>query len=377
MRPTTADPGRTRLPWALLIVAVLLVIAMLPLSLGKEAYFDTVFYGLLVLALATTGAFVASRQPANPIGWIFCGLAVWGGVVETWEAFAYNSLPTAEAGAWVIGWSWVIDIAAYVLIFLLFPTGRLPSRRWRPVVWLLTVGCLLGVPGQAFSADNPDNPLPVDSAAVDVAFGLGMLCVLSAMLAAVASLVIRYRRAAGVERLQLKQFVFAGSLVMPTMALAIPLYYESVVVQAGVGVAFLTLPVAAGLAILRYRLYDIDVVINRTLVYAALTATLAAAYLGSVLVLQLALSGFTEGSSLAVATSTLAVAALFRPARSRIQAAVDRRFFRRKYDAVRTLEAFGARLRDQVDLDALGDDLRSVVDETMQPVHVSLWMRQR
>lgn len=278
-----------RLPWALLTVTVVLVVVMVPLSLGREPLFDTVFYGVLAVALGTTGAFVASRQPANPIGWIFCGLGVLGGVVETWEAFPYHSLPTGELGEWIVGWSWVVNLSAYALVFLLFPTGRLLTSRWRSVVWLLAAGCVVGVPGQAL---NPANPLPVDSVVIDVMFGLGMLLVHVALIAAVASVVIRYRRAAGVERL------------------------------------------------------------------------------------QLALSGFTEGSSLAVAASTLAVAALFRPARSRIQAAVDKRFFRRKYDAVRKLEAFGARLRAEVDLASLEGDLRAVVAGTMQPAHVSLWLRE-
>ncbi len=186
---------------------------------------------------------------------------------------------------------------------------------------------------------------------------------------------VRYRRATGIERLQLRQLVFAAAVIVPIMVVAVPFYYDSVLVQAAVGAGLLALPVAAGLAILRYRLYDIDVVINRALVYGSLTATLAGVYVGSVLLLQLALSGLTEGSGLAVAASTLAVAALFRPARGRIQQVVDRRFFRSRYDAGRTIELFGARLRDEVDLSALSNDLKAVVVETMHPAHVSLWLR--
>jgi len=372
---TAAPTRRARLPWALLTVAVVLVVAMVPLSLGQEPLFDTVFFGALVLALSTLGAFIATRLPGNPIGWIFLGLGVWGGVVETWEAFAYNSLPSADIGQWVVGWSWVIDIAAYVMVFALFPTGRLLSPRWRYAVWLLAAGCVLAVPGQALNPENPDNPFSVDSIVIEVMFGLGIMLVMVAMVASIVSVVMRFRRAVGVERLQLKQFVFAGGLLLPIMVVAIPFYYESLLIEVATGLAFLALPTAAGLAILRYRLYDIDVVINRTLVYGALTATLAAAYLGSVLLLQLGLDSFTNGSALPVAISTLAVAALFRPFRARIQAGVDRRFFRRKYDAVKTLENFGARLRDEVDLAALQSDLRAVVADTMAPAHVSLWLR--
>jgi hypothetical protein len=185
----------------------------------------------------------------------------------------------------------------------------------------------------------------------------------------------RFRRSAGAERQQLKWFAYAGVLLAMLMPIAGAFWYRTVLIQAGVALAFNAMPLAVGVAILRYRLYDVDVLINRTLVYGALTATLAGAYLGLVLLMQLAISPLTEQSDLAIAGSTLAVAVLFRPARSRIQAAVDRRFYRRKYDAQRTLESFGGRLRDQVDLEALGGELRAVVHDTVQPAHVSLWLK--
>jgi len=194
---------------------------------------------------------------------------------------------------------------------------------------------------------------------------------------AVASVVVRYRRAARVQRQQIKWLATASAI----LALVLPIDVALSSVLGGAAfvastVAVLGLPVAVGIAILRHRLYDVDVVINRALVYGALTAALAATYLGAVLLLQLLLSGVTANNGLAIAGSTLAVAALFQPARRRIQALVDRRFYRRKYDAARTLERFGAQLRDEVNLDALGDELRAVVAETMQPAHVTLWLRE-
>jgi hypothetical protein len=270
-----------------------------------------------------------------------------------------------------------------VFLLHLFPDGRFMSRRWRGVgvassviLVLVTVGSAFA-PGILDGASSIDNPLGAGGGLGDAFTGmrnLGNLLGVPTFLAALVALVVRFRRSRGVERQQLKWITFslvliagAGAVNAPGGATTLPFFLMMIALAA--------LPVAIGIAMLRYRLYDIDVVINRALVYAVLSATLVVTYLGTVLLLQLILSGVTKNSSLAVAASTLAVAALFRPARRRIQAIVDRRFYRRKYDAAQTLERFGARLRDEIDLDALGVELRGVVAETMQPAHVSLWLR--
>jgi hypothetical protein len=371
-------PWKARLPWVMLAVTTAFVAAMVPLSLGHEPLFDTVFYGLQALAFAALGASVSTRQPRNPIGWIFCVQGFYDALLEMWGGgLYYHGVPTSAMGSWISQWWWVVDGAAFGVVFLLFPTGRLLSRRWRWVLWVLAVAVMFGAPGQSLSTRDPDNPMAVDSSVVDAMVNVGLVLLLAGIAGAVAALIVRFRRATGLERLQLKQLVFAAAVTLPSMALAAPFYYDSVLVQIVIAVALLSLPVAAGLAILRYRLYDIDVVINRTVVYGALSATLATVYLGSVLLLQVALNPFTEGSSMAIAVSTLTVAAAFRPARSRIQDVVDRRFFRSKYDAARTLDRFGSHLRDQVDLADIGADLLTVVGETVQPAHASLWLRRQ
>ena len=232
-------------------------------------------------------------------------------------------------------------------------------------------------PGALEDYPHVMNPYGVHSPVLSPLTGLSFLLMVVGVAGSSASLIVRFRRAHGELRQQIKWLALAGAVAAVTFLVSIAVYdvVGSAVANAAIMLGVLGLPLAAGIAILRYRLYDIDVVINRALVYGGLTATLAGAYLGTVLLLQLVLSGLTGGSGLAVAASTLAVAALFRPARARIQDAVDRRFFRRKYDAQRTLETFTARLRDQVSLDALADDLRDVVTDTMNPAHVSIWIR--
>jgi hypothetical protein len=270
----------------------------------------------------------------------------------------------------------------WTIVFLLFPDGRLPTQRWRFVPWIAAAGCALALPGQALSPDlgteftGGTNPFAVEGVPIDLLFGTGIALLLAALLAAIASLVVRFRRAGSVERQQIKWFAYAAGCIGVLGPLAVAFWYESVLVQATFALAINGLPVAAGIAILRYRLYDIDVVLNRTLVYGTLTAMLAALYFGAVVLLQrlfVALTG--EQSTLAIVASTLLIAALFNPLRRRIQGFIDRRFYRRKYDARKTLEAFSSQLRDETELEALSDDLMGVMRETMQPAHVSLWLR--
>lgn len=370
--------------WFLVITLALMVAGVL-LSLGRESVYDTSLYGLVLPGvLAGSGALVARAHPANPIGWLFCGFALFTALAELAEGYGHyaidSGLPGGVWGEWVISWSWIAETTLWLLIFMLFPDGRLVSERWRLVLWLGLTGTALALPGQALSPGSRAlftdgvNPVTVQNDVVELLFPAGMALVLVALLGAIASLGVRLRRSRGIERQQLKWFAGAASLMVAVSPFALAFWYSSSFVQLPMALAIGSIPVAATVAILRYRLYDIDVVINRTLVYAGLSATLAGAYLGSVLVLQFALQPLTDRSDLAVAGSTLAVAALFRPARARIQAAVDRRFYRRRYDAARTLEDFGGRLRAQLDLEALGADLRDVVRDTVAPAHVSLWL---
>jgi hypothetical protein len=379
-----------RLPWLLWLLTVCLIGFSFYLWSAEDSPFAAGF-----LASATIGAVVAVRQPRNAIGWILCLIALGGSAAIVSDVYAEEasarSLLGGQLAAWLSTWVWLPSfIIAAVFLLLLFPDGRLLSRRWRPVAWLTGVVLVLGAFDEATTRERLsfgyENPLALSSEVADaLSFlgPLGIVLLLFSLAASVTALIVRFRRSRGELRQQLKWFVFATAFM--------PLGFGLAGIQAGFGgihplgdvgwlvgilAATLGIPLSAGIAILRYRLYDIDVVINRTLVYGSVTAVLAAAYLGLVLLFQLAFSPVTEGNGLAVALSTLAVAALFRPARNRVQALVDRRFYRRKYDAQRTLEGFASRLREEVDLDALRAELTGVVAETMHPAHVSLWLRE-
>jgi hypothetical protein len=380
-----------RLPWVLAAVGVLLVLAGIGLSIaaGSSPDLGNVLRIAGTAVFGVLGALIATRHPRNPIGWIFCAVGVFSGLgtlalgyTELWLEKGTGPDRLGETAAVYHNASWIPNVLLpTTFLLLLFPDGRVIGPRWRLIGWCAAVGMVGGFaetvlhPGRVEDFPQVQNPYGSDAADP---LGLAYVVLAVGVVGSAVSLVIRFRRAASEQRQQIKWLALAGAVAVATLAVMIPLY-EAAEGVANVSILFtvMLVPVAAGVAILRYHLYDIDVVINRTLVYATLTATLAGAYLASVLLLQLALSPLTEESDLAIAASTLAVAALFRPARSRIQAAVDRRFFRSKYDAQRTLESFSARLRDEVALDTLAADLRGVVVETVQPAHVSLWMRPR
>jgi hypothetical protein len=362
-----------------------------PLSVANGKFEQDSSLLLAFAAFMAVGAVIVAHRPGNAVGWIFSaiGLLTATGVLAT-EYAAYvsraGSPPGVVLAAWYTSWWWYPTLVL-VLVFtpLLFPTGRLLSTRWRPVVVVAAAGTAVIVTLSALqpTLQNEDHPVrnpvglagapdPEEGALGALLFGLLLLC----SVAAVISVVLRFRRSRGVERQQLKWFTYAAALMSLFLVLSDYLLPQSGVVEVLYGLVIALVPVAAGVAVLRYRLYDIDRLVNRTLVYGALTALLGAVYAGAVLVLGLLFGGVGGNPpSWAVAGATLAVAALFQPARRRTQAVVDRRFNRRKYDAAETIQAFSTRLRDQIDLDTLAAELLAVVDQTMEPTRVSLWLR--
>jgi hypothetical protein len=353
---------------------------------------------VIPITCSTVGVIIASRRPHHPIGWLFCVVGLLAGVNHLCAEYAIyallsqpDSLPGGRAAAWVASWCGLPANALLVFVGLLFPDGRLPSRRWLPFAWLNVVVAVVGTVAVAFLAGPIptlvpiENPLGLEGAKTllgPVATVAGALERGILGLVAVASLFLRLRRARGGEREQIKWLAYAASVVVigAILTYVIPEATDAQWVgQVGLAllaVGFVGIPIAIGIAILRYRLYDINLLINRTLVYGALTAILVAHYLGSIIWLQIAFVELTgQRSTLAVVASTLVIAALFRPWQGWVQAFVDRRFYRRKYDARKTLEEFSAKLRNETDLDALSDDLVGVVKETMQPAHASLWLR--
>ncbi len=377
----------TRLAWSACGLTLVWMACALALAvLNGSDVATAVIFPVSLTASATVGALVASRRPENPVGWFFLGSAGCFALTLVAAEYFRFGLPGAEAMAWLVSWLWVPGVVLLLcFVPLYFPDGRLVSRRWR---WLVRFAIVFSGGTAVFSAFKPGeiqqegivNPLGVEALRpiFDVLEGPVFVLYFFLLFASAASLVVRFRRSGSVARQQIKWLALA--------AVAIPVWFlTNAPIQEAAPTLFVFLdalivssliPLAAGIAILRYRLYDIDVVINRALVYGSLTASLALVYFGGIAVLQGLFRALTgQESSLAVVASTLAIAALFSPLRRRIQGFIDRRFYRRKYDAARTLGAFSVVLRDETDLDRLTPELLAVVRETMQPEHVSLWLR--
>ena len=381
----------SRIAWSvcaatLLVLALSMLLIVLswstPLPRGWMSWRDQTVSLAGIIGAPILGGLIASRRPRNPYGWLWLGFGLGlalQSLAMSYEAYALVVEPGSLAAPRTI--SHVLELGGQAaltlapLLMLLFPTGRLPSRRWRPLAWTsTTAGAVLLALVLFF--DNPDQ--------VGGAISIAAVAVVSVIFASIflsaLSIVVRYRRASGAERQQLKWFALAAVLIGVVTAghlLFLDLLLPEALLTLLDAATITGLYVAVGIAILRYRLYDIDIIINRTLVYGSLTVTLVLVYLGSVIGLQYILRALTgQESQLAIVASTLAIAALFNPLHRRIQASIDRLFYRRKYDAAKTLEEFSAKLRDETDLDALNSDLVRAVRETVQPEHVSLWLRE-
>ena len=384
---------------ALAVAAIAFTFAY-PINEGTTIDVGNAITTILIFAsFPTVGALVASRRPRNPIGWLLMAIAALfvlalglGNYGEYGLLVEPGSLPGAVYAAWVGGWIWPVVLGLLGLPILLFPDGRPPSPRWGwagkalvgfIIMWVLAAGL---VPGPMTNAgfESVDNPFGVaDSLGglLLIAAGIAGFGILISVLACAMSMIVRFRRSRGIEREQVKWLAYAASLIAVLGLIEIvveatnPSEILTRISQLALAASISAVPIAVGIAILRYRLYDIDRLISRTITYAIVTGLLAAGYVGLVLLLQLALPVSKE-SSIVVAASTLAAAALFGPLRDRVQALVDRRFNRRRYDAQRTLDGFGVRMRSETNLDILSSDLVAVVTDTMQPTYVSLWLRR-
>jgi hypothetical protein len=388
---------RQRLLDTAVLVGVVLIGVGLVIDLVTIARGDSTADVLADLALIpVVGAFallapaIYRRRPGNPIGLMFAGLVLNGGVIVLAESYSalvphpeVGSRPHDDLAAWVANFAWV----AFTTILLCelplrFPDGDLLSPRWRRAERLAVVQIVVLTLGLAFAPGRmnsypTDNPYP-GGELFTVLRGIGFALLIACVALGAVSIVLRFRRAHGRERQQLK-WLTLGALVAALGFLVGAVFTFG----PGVDVWAVTVPImvgavglSAGAAVLRYRLYDIDRLISRTLSWVAVTAVLGAGYVALVLTGQAVFSSFAGGSNLAIAVSTLVVAALFLPLRSRVQRLVDRRFYRRRYDAEQTLEAFGARLREEVEMERVTADLGRVVGETMQPAHVSIWMNE-
>jgi hypothetical protein len=386
--------------WTGAVVCLALSLPLLYQANDPVTLAGQILFGLGFLPFPTVGAIIASRQPQNPVGWIFCAvaLAFLGAFAVEYARYSLVVRPGALPGGEWMAWlgSWVGNPGFYLVFtfaLLLFPDGRLLSPRWRPVAWVAAGWIVLNTLGTALApgpmieeAPAVHNPIGIEglTGITELFLALEGPVLVSLATLSFLSIALRFRRARAEERQQLKWFAYAVALLILGSTFLIVLdslqpetSTRRVLGDAVFALLIAAIPISVGFAILKYRLYDIDVIIRRTLTYSLLTGLLALAYFSAVVLLQAvfrALAGQSQ-NQIATVLSTLIIAALFSPLRARVQRFIDRRFYRRKYDAARVLSAFGADARDQTDLETLAGRLAQVVDETMQPEAVSVWLR--
>jgi hypothetical protein len=393
------------LAWALCGVVIVGAVFTLTLTLNDPqlrsdifAVVNALLNALYTIAFGVVGALILSRRARNRIGWLLMVIALSLALLGALQSYSQPANGAAELTAlnilalWVSEWGWWLFIGPLLLIMLTFPTGRLLSLRWRWVAGMIALLIVIFVVFATVSSEWQDpttgtkfpNPLGLNVMPADLTFEViqapWIIALVSTSALCVLSVLVRYRRSGSVEREQLKWFLYASAIFIALYAF-VGLLFIGVNNPAWVGIllsiAFTLFPVSIGIAILRYRLFDIDVIIRKTLVYSMLTALLALIYFGGVVLLQQLTRSLTgESSDVAIVVSTLVIAALFFPLRRRVQNTIDRRFYRRKYDAAKTLAAFSATVRDEVELDKLTSELLAVVNETMQPTSVSLWLKR-
>lgn len=391
-----------RLAWSVVAVTLLLFAFALIGTVGRNPRFVPVaaeidlwamaLLALVFLAFSVVGALVASRDPRNAVGWLFLSIAASVAVTLASLVYVQTALLGRWWADWLSEWNSVGTFAQLPLVLLLFPDGKLPSRRWRPVAWVCALNGILLVGGTAISPYSYEghpftNPVGIEGLPGLIEGGaLAWTLLPLVMLAGAAGFVIRFRRSAGERRQQLKWFALAAAIVAAGYMIqqaswsfrALADTNLPAIATVTLILCVMTIPLASGIAILRYRLYDIDILINRTLVYAALTAVLGLVYAGG----AVAIGGLIQevsgrrNDNIVVAASTLAVAAAIRPARLRIQNFIDHRFYRRKYDAATAASEFSARVRSEVDIQSVSQHLIAVIEQTMQPSHVSLWLKR-
>jgi hypothetical protein len=376
-RPGSARPAVA----ALVATAVLLLIGggfyMAGRDFAVTDVLDAILFGGLMLGMSAIGILIASREPGNPVGWLFSiaplgvAVSVGTGTFAQWAGPDHHNLPGAALPAWSSVWAWPLSLLAFAIFLpLLFPDGRPPAGRWRLLV-RFDLGVLALFALVLMTEPDDTNPIGIDGAARTPVVALTVVLVVAALVLGLVSAFARYRRAGSTERLQMRECLFAVGLTFAGFILISVLFPR----EALYTLDYALIPAAVGLAMLRYRLYDIDVVIRRTLVYTALVAALAAVYLTGIALFEITFRAVTGLSgSFGVTLSTLAVAAAFHPFRRRIQNAVDRRFSRAAYDAQAAIEAFAGDLRQQIDLDVLSDRLLATVRETVRPRSASVWL---